>query len=171
MLLQARNSHGRTPLLGSGIHLLSSRAIHNLSPLSRSNNMTSALRAGWKLAIKHFLYVWLTSRRRAIKAQRGHGGSLCSLYHYFQARIKSVSSALISEYDSGLPWLLFLSVMKVSLGMWLKDSFPRGSRRGWGSWFKLCLEKGVDYRNLAVEPAFCRFTEQICSLTLHQAQL
>lgn len=39
---------------------------------------------------------------------------------------------LISEYDSGHPWILFLSVMKVSPGNWLKDSLPLGSRRGWG---------------------------------------
>lgn len=51
---------------------ISPRLASNSKPLPHSNNVTSVYTAGLKFAIKHFLYAWLTSRRRAIKAQRGH---------------------------------------------------------------------------------------------------
>lgn len=167
MPLQAHNSWGHLPLLGSGIHLHGSQAIQNLSPLSHSARMMSGYCIGLKSAIKHFPSAWLMSRRRSIKAQHVTRGSLWSLQDYFQAHIKSMSSALISEYDSGHPWILFLSVMKVSPGIRLRDSFPQGSRRGWGFWPMLCLEKGVDYRNVDVDLSIYTYIEKIYGLILH----
>lgn len=142
MLLQAHISPGHT--FARGIHPSRSRVIQFHPPSPIMWRQFTVL--GWKLQLSIF-FVWLTSGMEAIKARHGPG-ACCRRQDYLECHIKSTSSALISEHDSIYPWILFMSVKKVSLEASLRDSFPEGSRRGWGFCFKLSLEKGVYYRNL-----------------------